>query len=115
MEFRELEKHVIKWADDKGILDKATPLTQLAKTEEEVSETKEALYAASQNYISFLDSKNNVQNTKQAIKDGYGDQLVTILIGCKLSGVDPLECLEIAYNEIKDRQGEMINGTFIKN
>ena len=24
------------------------------------------------------------------------------------------ECLELAYNEIKDRDGETINGTFIK-
>lgn len=24
------------------------------------------------------------------------------------------ECLEIAYNEIKDRNGKLINGTFVK-
>ena len=30
------------------------------------------------------------------------------------SGVDIKECLEIAYNEIKDRKGKMINGAFIK-
>ena len=29
-------------------------------------------------------------------------------------GVDIKECLEIAYDEIKDRKGKMINGAFIK-
>ena len=34
----QLEQLVIKWADEKGILAKATPLTQFSKTKEEVDE-----------------------------------------------------------------------------
>lgn len=29
-------------------------------------------------------------------------------------GATPYECLEVAYEEIKDRKGMMIDGTFIK-
>jgi hypothetical protein len=31
-----------------------------------------------------------------------------------LLGFTPKECLEVAWNEIKDRKGKTINGTFIK-
>jgi hypothetical protein len=34
---------------------------------------------------------------------------------CHQQGLNLVECLESAYNEIKNRQGEIVNGTFIKN
>ena len=114
MGFEELNELVLQWADDKGILDKANPLTQLAKTEEEVSETREALFANQNNLDFYYNSKGQLRDTQIEIKDGFGDILVTILIGCKLSGLDPLDCLETAYNVISKRTGKMINGTFVK-
>ena len=113
--FKELNELVIKWADDKGILEKANPLTQLSKTEEEVAETREALFARQNNLEFYHNSKGQLKDSDTEIKDGYGDVLVTILIGCKLSGLDPLDCLETAYNVIKERKGKMIDGTFVKN
>jgi NTP pyrophosphatase (non-canonical NTP hydrolase) len=112
--FTELNELVLQWANDKGILEKATPLTQLAKTEEEVAETREALFASKQGLYHYLNSTGDYKNTQEEIKDGFGDILVTILIGCKLSGLDPLDCLETAYNVISKRTGKMINGTFVK-
>ena len=32
----------------------------------------------------------------------------------KVIGLDPVDCLEHSYNEIKDRKGMMINGKFVK-
>lgn len=113
-EFKELNELVIQWANDKGILDKANPLTQLTKTEEEVAETREALFANQNNLDFYYNSKGTLKNTQEEIKDGFGDILVTILIGCKLSGLDPLDCLETAYNVIKNRKGKMIKGSFVK-
>lgn len=40
------------------------------------------------------------------------DKLNTI---CDLLGLDLVECANIAWNEIKNRKGKTINGTFIKN
>ena len=34
---------------------------------------------------------------------------------CHQQKLNLVECLETAYNEIKNRQGEIVNGTFIKN
>lgn len=48
------------------------------------------------------------------IKDGIGDTLV-VLIGLSMQlDLDITECLETAYNEIKDRKGKLINGVFVK-
>lgn len=93
-----LNEKVLQWAKEKGILEKANSLTQIEKTIEEVNETKEAIIA----------------NDRHEVIDGFGDILVTVLIGCKLQEIDPLDALETAYNVISKRQGKMINGTFVK-
>jgi hypothetical protein len=33
---------------------------------------------------------------------------------CHQQGLDLVACLECAYNEIKNRQGKLVNGTFVK-
>lgn len=92
------KQEVIEWAASKGILDKATPLTQALKTLEEVTE--------------LLQAMNN--NDPEEVKDAYGDILVTIIIGAHMSDLDIEDCLESAYNIIAKRTGKMINGTFVK-
>lgn len=47
-------------------------------------------------------------------RDDLGDMGVVLIILAKLSGTNFLECLEIAYEDIKDRKGEWINGMFVK-
>lgn len=112
--YSELEPLVIAWAGECGILDKATPLTQIEKTQEELDETKEALYWDSKNVPEYVNKKGKVVNTKEEVKDGYGDQFVTLIIGAHMSGLSLLECLESAYDVISKRTGKMINGTFVK-
>ena len=48
------------------------------------------------------------------IEDSVGDSLVVLIILCQQLGFDLKECLQTAYNEIKDRKGKMIDGTFVK-
>lgn len=115
MRYRELETLVIQWAKDKEILEKATPLTQIEKTQEELNETKEALYWDSKHVLQYENSKGNLVNTKEEIKDGYGDQLVTLIIGAEMNGLKLEDCLEAAYNVISKRTGSMIDGQFVKN
>lgn len=96
--FYELSLYVIKWAEERGIFNDGDPLAQLDKTQEELNETIEA-----------------VKNDDHAeIADGIGDMLVTIIIAAKMMDLDPTTCLEQAYNEIKDRTGEMVDGKFVK-
>lgn len=114
-EFDRLENLVNEWAKDKGILQKATPIKQLEKTKEEIDELSEALIAQNNGLKTYINSKNIQVNTDEQIIDGIGDSLVTLIIQCKLQGISALDCLEVAYNEIADRKGQMINGKFVKN
>lgn len=112
--FKELNENVLDWAKEKGILDKATPLTQWSKTEEEVAETREALFALQNNLLTYVNSKGEEKHTATEVKDGLGDVFVTLLIECELVNLNPLDCLEEAYNIISKRTGKMIDGTFVK-
>jgi hypothetical protein len=40
--------------------------------------------------------------------------LVTIILLAKIVGLDSVDCLADAYDEIKDRKGKMVNGLFVK-
>lgn len=96
--FEEIESLVIDWAKDKGILEKATKLTQASKTLEEYNEMLLAL----------------ITNNKDELIDSIGDQVVTLIIQAHMNGVTVVQCLNVAYNVIKDRKGKMINGQFVK-
>lgn len=92
------KQEVIQWGADKGILSKATPMSQAIKTLSEVEELLRAINS----------------DDKPEIKDAYGDILVTIILGAELSGLDIEDCLQSAYDVISKRTGKMINGTFVK-
>ena len=97
--YKELEGLIEKWAEEKGILGKATPIKQAEKTLEEVRELMQAI---------------TLEN-KEEVVDALGDILVTIIIQAKMQGLDLLECLRTAYGVISKRKGEMIDGFFVKN
>lgn len=114
MKYTELNSKVIEWGIDKGIFDKATPLTQLGKTQEEVNELFEGLVAQNNDLNTFTNSKGSIKFTDQEIKDAIGDIGVTLILQSQMQGLDFLECIESAYNIIKGRKGKMIDGTFVK-
>ena len=96
--FDGLINKVIGWADDKGILVRDNAPKQMLKVLEEVGETSGAL----------------LKDNRDEIVDGIGDSFVTLIILSMQLGLHPSECLEAAWNEIKDRKGKMLNGTFVK-
>jgi NTP pyrophosphatase (non-canonical NTP hydrolase) len=98
MDYNQLEALVIEWAENKGILQKATPARQADKTLEEVEELRAAI----------------ADNNREEISDALGDILVTIIIQAKMQNMSLVECLEGAYNIIAKRTGKMVNGQFVK-
>ena len=98
MDFNTLIGNVIQWADDKNILKEENAPQQTMKVMEELGETASAI----------------LKNKEEEIKDGLGDTFVTLIILSKQLGLEPAECLEAAWNEIKDRKGKTENGVFIK-
>ena len=47
-------------------------------------------------------------------EDAIGDIGVVLIILADILGYDFLDCLDLAYNEIKDRKGHTQDGSFIK-
>jgi NTP pyrophosphatase (non-canonical NTP hydrolase) len=97
--YRSVEMDILQWAEARGIVMHSTAQAQAVKTLEELAE----LFAA----ISKGD--------KEAQADAYGDILVTLIIGCACADMDLVECLNKAYEEIKDRKGKLgPDGVFVK-
>ena len=55
-----------------------------------------------------------LKDDKEQIIDGIGDCVVVLTNLAELIGTPIEECIDKAYNEIKDRTGKMNNGTFKK-
>lgn len=49
-----------------------------------------------------------------ALRDAIGDTQVTLIILANVLGMNVIDCLSEAYDVIKDRTGETVNGSFIK-
>lgn len=54
------------------------------------------------------------QYNSKATEDAIGDISVVLIILADMLGYDFVDCLNLAYNEIKDRTGHTENGSFIK-
>jgi len=86
------------WANERGIYDKGNSQTQYVKLMEEAGELAAAL----------------LNDDKPEIVDAIGDIVVVLTNLAKLEGFDIENCIDSAYNEIANRKGKMINGTFVK-
>lgn len=93
-----LIQQVQQWARDKGIVNIENVPKQMMKVMEELGETSQAI----------------LKNKPEETKDGIGDTFVTLIILSTQLGLDPLECLQSAYNEIKNRTGQTVDGVFVK-
>lgn len=98
----ELIDKVNDWAISHG-LDKGNPKVEWMKVTEEVGEIRDV----------FL-KPHDFADPEWSLKDAIGDSIVTLIVLCLQLGYDVEECLTIAYNDIKDRQGVMIDDNFIK-
>jgi len=92
------KENVLEWADKKGLLNEENALKQYAKLQEESNEL----------LIAILNKDPYEQI------DAIGDCVVVLTILANQLGFDIDECFQSAYDEIKDRTGQTINGTFVK-
>lgn len=93
----QLVEQVQQWSIDKD-LHNGNPDRQALKFYEEAGEVASALS----------------RGQMDALKDGIGDTVVTLIILAQQHDMTLQECLQYAYDEIKGRKGKTINGTFIK-
>lgn len=86
-----------KWVLDRN-LNTQNPKIQMCKVVEELGELATGI------------NKNNVEQQK----DSIGDVIVTLVCLSSQLGLSIEECIESAYEEIKDRKGKLIDGIFVK-
>lgn len=89
---------VLQWAADRNILKGSTRKDQMTKLVEEIGELAGGI----------------ARGNEAMVKDSIGDALVVLTILAEQSGTSIAECLSLAWNEIKDRKGKMVDGIFIK-
>lgn len=94
---------VINWGREKGLDD---PKAQLNKVMEEVGEIAHEI---TRNHYDL----NELEQPDELV-DAIGDTLVTVVILSDILGIDPIDALSEAYEQIKDRKGKTSNGTFVK-
>lgn len=92
------ESNVVQWAVDRNIINGGSIDAQVSKLQEEFDELKAAL------------AKNDIKE----VADAIGDMNVVLTILAAMKGLRLTDCQKQAWNEIKDRKGQLINGTFVK-
>ena len=86
------------WAEERGLYDKGDTKTQFCKLMEEAGELGRAVLK--DNQVEFVDA--------------IGDMVVVLTNMAMLGGTSIETCIDAAYDEIKNRKGKMVNGTFVK-
>ena len=98
MSVEAFEANVVQWATDRNIIGGTQPKDQMLKLVEEFGELSTGLQKKNDFYI----------------EDAIGDCAVVLCIIAAQCGMSFGKCLESAWDEIKDRRGQVVNGVFVK-
>ena len=135
-----LTNEIVMWGRARGIIQHSTSAAQASKTAEEVEELKEhvaqlkflrsevrgrfnAIIEYSQLNVGYNAIEGFANETYDKMEelllsklvDDYGDIFVTLVMGAEIEGIDIRSCIASAFDEIKDRKGEMrADGKFYK-
>lgn len=93
-----VQRQVEYWASERGIDKPENATKQVMKAMEELGELSAGV--------------NKLDREKQI--DSLGDLQVVLIILAKQLGIDYIGALESAYDVIKNRTGQTVNGVFIK-
>jgi NTP pyrophosphatase (non-canonical NTP hydrolase) len=86
------------WSNDNGLFESGDAKTQTVKLTEEVGELARAL----------------LRNKENDVKDAIGDIVIVLTNLAYMRRLLIEDCIEDAYYEIKDREGQIVDGNFIK-
>lgn len=144
MKYNELKPLIINWAKEKDLIKKENSEKQYLKFLEEVGETAKAIINQDQSgtidgfgdiAVTMIILGEQIDNTqtlsdiekplpwitlydvvRRVSPDFVNPSALNFLYDCAYSyGLNLNDCLLAAWEEIKDRKGKTINGTFIKN
>lgn len=92
----DLEYLIKNWHKDRNLIDGSTDKDQFLKLIQEVGELSDNL------------CKGN------DVRDDIGDIIVVLINIAARNNINLTECMLMAYTDIKDRTGMMIDGVFVK-
>ena len=90
------ENLIGQWHKDRNLIDGSTDKDQYMKLIQEAGELSDSLCKG------------------KDISDDIGDMLVVLINIMVRNNLTINECLSVAYSDIKDRKGKMVDGIFIK-
>lgn len=96
--YETLARKIINRFTKIGIVSADNAKTQFMKVTEELGELAEGIN----------------KDKPEQVKDSLGDVLVTLILLAEDLNLNLLDCLNSAWGEIKDRKGEVKDGSFIK-
>jgi NTP pyrophosphatase (non-canonical NTP hydrolase) len=91
-----LINRVVKWHYDRNLIEGSTDKDQTLKLAQELGELSDSVCK------------------KKSVADDIGDMIVVLINIAERNNLSLLHCLKIAWDDIKDRKGKMINGVFVK-
>ena len=92
----QLEMRVVLWHRDRNLIAGSTDAAQHTKLVEEVKELETNILLS------------------QPVIDDIGDCMVVLINIAERNGLSLFDCLNHAYEDIKDRKGKMVGGVFVK-
>jgi len=95
-EIDELIYDIKSWHYDRNLIGGATDKDQVCKLIQEVGELSDNVCKG------------------QDIRDDIGDIMVVLINIAERNDISITECLRVAYDDIKDRKGKMVDGIFVK-
>ena len=92
----DLELKIVEWHHARNLIEGSTDAAQHTKLVEEVKELETNILLS------------------QPVADDIGDILVVLINIATRNNLSLSECLQVAYEDIKDRKGKMVDGVFVK-
>jgi NTP pyrophosphatase (non-canonical NTP hydrolase) len=87
-----------QWAQDRNLIEGSDLKSQFVKLIEEAGELANA-----------IGKKNDIE-----FADAIGDMVVVLTIMAAQNGMMIEDCIDAAWQQIRDRKGKMVDGIFIK-
>ena len=91
-----LVKLIEQWHEDRNLIAGSTDKDQVLKLIQELGELSDSVCK------------------EKDMRDDLGDMLVVMINIMKRNNITIEECLQKAYDDIKDRKGRMVDGIFVK-
>lgn len=96
--FEKRQENLFEWFNSKDLIKVENSAKQFMKINEELGELSSAI----------------IKDDRDAEIDAFGDVLITLIGLSFMRDLNLVKCLDIAWNEIKDRKGKVVDGSFIR-